>query len=70
MRSEILSDMENLGIFLDSTANRSVGQEGLISTSGSPVLVAVAHIDEGKIVAREIHHFLKVRAKTAEVLIR
>lgn len=59
MRSEILSDMENIGIILDRKKNETIVKEGIISMEDSPVLIAVAPTDEEAVVARAVKEYLE-----------
>jgi acetate kinase len=54
MRERILGRMQGLGLVLDADANRHcVGQEGTISTEGSPVALFVVPAREEWLIARE-----------------
>jgi acetate kinase len=58
LRTEILSNMDNLGILLDEKKNRYGLKESLISQDKSPVKIAVIPTNEEYIVAKEVKEFL------------
>ncbi|MEG8946996.1 acetate/propionate family kinase [Rosettibacter firmus] len=58
LRKEIISNMENIGIFLDDNENAKNPQEGLISHSSSKIKIAVIPTNEELIVASEIKNYL------------
>jgi acetate kinase len=58
LRKTIASNLENLGIILDGERNRSNPAEGLISTPGSPVKIAIIPTNEEFIVAQEVKKLL------------
>ncbi|MBN2029292.1 acetate/propionate family kinase [bacterium] len=63
MRSEILSNMENIGMILDTVKNNENPREGIISSSTSPIKIMVMQTNEEIVVAREVEKF--IRAQTA-----
>jgi len=54
LRSEILKDMNNLGIVLDHDRNENNPKEGLISAEDSKIKISVLPTNEELIVAREV----------------
>ena len=58
MRKSILSDMENLGIRLDSEKNEANPPSGLISSLDSVVQIAILPTNEELIVAREVKQWM------------
>jgi len=59
LRTEILSNMNNLGILLDEGKNHADIKEGLISQNNSVVKIAVISTNEEYIVAKEVKDFLE-----------
>ncbi len=59
LRSEILRNMDNLGIVLDEEKNQSNPEEGLISAENSEIKIAIIPTNEELIVAREVQNYLK-----------
>jgi len=59
LRAEVLKDMENLGIILDTKKNSAGVTEGLISADNSKIKIAVIPTDEESIVAQEVTNFIK-----------
>lgn len=58
LRKAVLSDMENIGIILDDDKNNANPKEGLISSNGSKIKVAVIPTNEEYIVAKEVKNYL------------
>ncbi len=58
LRSEILSDLNNLGIILDQERNKINPIEGIISSDDSKVKIAVIPTNEESIVAKEVERLL------------
>lgn len=59
LRAAILANMENLGIVLDAEKNRTTTAEGLISTEGSRIMLAVIPTNEEYVVAQEVKKLLE-----------
>jgi acetate kinase len=59
LRTEILSNMDNLGILLDEKKNHAALKEDLISRDKSPVKIAIIPTNEEYIVAKEVKEFLQ-----------
>ena len=59
LRTEIIQNMENLGIILDNDKNQANPTEGLISADESKVKIAVIPTNEELVVAREVMNYLK-----------
>ena len=59
-RRRILQDMEGLGLQLDSARNRAhIGQEGEVSTFGSPVKILVVPTNEELVIVRETREVIQ-----------
>jgi acetate kinase len=58
LRSEILNNMDQLGIVIDESKNNSNIKEGLISTESSKVKVAIIPTNEEYIVASEVQKYI------------
>ena len=59
LRKEILKNMENIGIVVDSDKNQANPKEGLISPDESEIKIAVIPTNEELIVARAVQEFLQ-----------
>jgi acetate kinase len=59
LRKTILKNLENLGVVLDDERNRSNPAEGLISSEGSRIKLAIIPTNEEYIVAQEVKKFLE-----------
>ncbi len=59
LRKEILKNMENIDIVLDSDKNQANPKEGLISPDGSNIKIAVIPTNEELIVARAVQELLQ-----------
>jgi len=59
LRTEIVGDLDNLGIVLDEEINSKNPIEGIISTDESKIIVAVIPTNEELIVAKEVEKYLK-----------
>jgi len=59
LRTEILQNMENLGIVLDEDKNKENPTEGLISADSSDIQIAIIPTNEELVVAREVQNYLK-----------
>ena len=59
LRAQILSNMDRLGIIIDSARNEANPKEGLISSDASPIKVAVIPTNEEFVVASEVLQYLK-----------
>ena len=59
LRTEIVGDLDNLGIVLDEEKNSRNPVEGIISTDESKIIVAVIPTNEELIVAKEVEKYLK-----------
>ena len=57
MRKEILSNMENIGIVLDSEKNNQIPENRIISMDDSKVKIAVIPTDEEIVVAKAVKDF-------------
>ncbi len=58
LRTEILRNMENLGIVLDEDKNNANPKEGLISAENSDIRIAIIPTNEELVVAREVQNYL------------
>lgn len=58
LRSEIVGELNNLGIVLDEKKNNENPYEGVISTKDSKIIVAVIPTNEELIVAKEVEKYL------------
>lgn len=61
LRKRILANMENLGIVMDEAKNTDNPKEGLISSDGSRVKIAIIPTNEEYVVAKEVSTFLESR---------
>jgi acetate kinase len=59
LRKEILKNMENINIVLDSDKNQTNPKEGLISPDGANIKIAVIPTNEELIVARAVQELLQ-----------
>ncbi len=59
LRKAILANLENLGIVLNDERNRKNPAEGLISSDGSRIRLAVIPANEEYVVAQEVRKFLE-----------
>jgi acetate kinase len=62
LRKTILRDMENLGIVLEDERNQRNPVEGLVSSDGSRIKLAIIPANEEYVVAQEVKKFLVQRA--------
>lgn len=58
LRENILANLDSLGILLDSSKNKNIKGEGIISNSTSKTMICVTKIDEEKIIAKETYNLL------------